>query len=644
METKKGSLLKKLIRLLLLILLITVCVSGIIRCINSFKESRNYAEQQTVQSARAISMMLDAEELKMCYENPDMERYEILRTHMRSCCLANNLEYVYIFIPDFEKKTISYIMTAARDEESHAALKTDRGAGVTVPTSYITEKMNAWNGSGNVSVKYSNNKYGEVVSSYSVVIDDSGEPYALVGTDYSTSAMYMKAVRSIILNLIVMSIMFMFMFFIIGVLMKKRIINPIMLVAKHMRAFTAQPENDFMPLDIHTNDEIEVVSDAFNNMGKSIKEHIKSIQDFTAKEARLNTEMEVARSIQYGIVASKTECMLSDTLLLSARMKSARVVGGDFYDYFPLGDGRYCVLIGDVSGKGIGAAMFMMLVKTILREKIRSLENLDDAISMANDEICMNNPENMFATVFTAVIDENVHEIQYVNAGHNPPVIANKDGVYELNVKSGIALGLFDDMPFTLEKLTFNKSDMLFLYTDGVTEAVNENNEFFGTNRLIDTIQKTENSMVCCDTVISKLREFRGSAEQFDDITMLAVYGGLMLSSDITELDKIKKLIATHITDAPLLRKINCICEEWFANIVSYSNADTIKLSINTADDRIIITFCDNGAEFNPVTYSKVKDFEDYEGGGMGINIIKSMSKDIKYSRENNMNIVTIIL
>lgn len=526
MNNTKKSLIKKIVLLLIVVLIASNIVTGVLRALSVSAASRRVATRVTKQAASAVAHMLDGDIIEECISNSKGEVTTELKESLIEICNDNNLLYIYIFLPDFENKAGTYVLAAATEEAKNVKVnQRDLAGKVSSVKPETLEKMkNAWDEKkGDVSIRI-RNEYGDFANSFAL-IKDGDEKIALVGAGYDTGKIVRAGLIELAIKMLVALLVWVIVIVIIGIFLRKRIVNPILVIADKMRFFTSDMQNNqFEPLEFNTGDEIQTVADSFNVLSKELTTYIDEVKNLVARESRVATEIEVARKIQYGIVSAKTEKDISDFYHLSCRMNSARSVGGDFYDYFELKNGLYCMLIGDVSGKGIGAAMFMMLVKAILHEKLINTDNPAKAVSEANDEICANNPENMFATVFVALYDEKNKELSYVNAGHNAPIIIKNSIAEELKVSSGIALGIFDKMDFTLERISFDENDAIVMYTDGVTECINENKEFLGTDALIKTVQNSynENSNYC-DEILSEIEAFRKDAEQFDDITLVAL-------------------------------------------------------------------------------------------------------------------------
>jgi sigma-B regulation protein RsbU (phosphoserine phosphatase) len=206
-------------------------------------------------------------------------------------------------------------------------------------------------------------------------------------------------------------------------------------------------------------------------------------------------------------------------------MTPAKEVGGDFYDFYFVGDNTLAFLIADVSGKGIPAAMFMMTAKTLIKNLAETSISVEEVFTRANDELCKMNDAGMFVTAWMGEIDLTTGVMSFVNAGHNPALVKRGNGDFEyLKVKPGLVLAAMEGIKYHKNEIQLEPGDKVFLYTDGVTEATDANVELFGDDRLLAKINsvKDKDCTSICNDIKKGVDEFVGEAEQFDDITMLA--------------------------------------------------------------------------------------------------------------------------
>lgn len=273
---------------------------------------------------------------------------------------------------------------------------------------------------------------------------------------------------------------------------------------------------------VKTGDELESLANSFNKMITDLKHHVEELQCTTAEKEGLLKELEIARGIQQRLLpqtAPKIEGMD-----LAAHNEPAREVGGDFYDFIPVMEDNLGLVIADVSGKGMPAAMFMGLSRTIIRASATGDPAATNAIKQANELICRDSTSGMFVTLFYAVLNTRWKRLRYVNAGHNPPMVFRKGSDEPIFLRAkGIALGVAHEIDLQELSIDLASGDTLVMYTDGITEAINEQEEAFGLERLIQVILSCRgwSSQAIIDQVQKEVISFAGSQPQFDDITLM---------------------------------------------------------------------------------------------------------------------------
>jgi phosphoserine phosphatase RsbU/P len=279
-------------------------------------------------------------------------------------------------------------------------------------------------------------------------------------------------------------------------------------------------------IEVHSGDEIEALAHSFNKMTENLRVYIRSLTETTAAKERIQGELKVATDIQASHLPRVFPPFPSrNDFDIFAHMDPAKEVGGDFYDFFLVDDKTLCFLIADVSDKGVPAALYMMVAKTLLKtEALRGLE--PDEILFRVNNLLADNDSCMFVTVFCALLDTESGRVRFANAGHNPPLIyRNGAGFDYLKIHSGFVLGPMADTAYVTETVTLRENDVLFLYTDGVTEAQNHAAELFGERRLLEALNRGELSDLTAmvHAIRNRVEEHADGAPQSDDVTMLAL-------------------------------------------------------------------------------------------------------------------------
>ncbi|MBR2670372.1 MAG: SpoIIE family protein phosphatase [Solobacterium sp.] len=258
----------------------------------------------------------------------------------------------------------------------------------------------------------------------------------------------------------------------------------------------------------------------------TIIRYTRAQRNISRERNRLQSELEVARVIQYSLLPQITDTYPGRKELdISGYMEPAKEVGGDFYDMFFVDSDHLALLIGDVSGKGVPAALFMANAKITLQNVIRDLHKLSPALVVANNALCARNEAEMFITLWVGILDLNTYELTYASAGHNPPVIVQGGKAEYLRTKNSFVLAGMKGMVYKENTLTLNHGDVLYLYTDGVTEADTAEHELYGEERLLKCFENTGEMSAeqIIQTVKASVDEFVSGNDQFDDMTMLCI-------------------------------------------------------------------------------------------------------------------------
>lgn len=276
---------------------------------------------------------------------------------------------------------------------------------------------------------------------------------------------------------------------------------------------------------IHTGDEVEKLSGSFSRMMEDITDYVQNLESITREKERIEAELNVATQIQMdmlpGIFPPFPERKEID---IFATMKPAREVGGDFYDFFLLDEKHLAVVVADVSGKGVPAALFMVIAKTLIKNQAQQGDSPQDVFSIVNNQLCEGNEAGVFVTAWLGILDLENGLLTFVNGGHNPPVVLHK-GKAELLKAPGFVLAGMEDIQYHQKEYRLFPGDKLFLYTDGVTEAENRRQEMYGEKRLLQVLEEKEglDAQKLVDGILWDVERFTAGAEQFDDITMVAL-------------------------------------------------------------------------------------------------------------------------
>lgn len=388
-----------------------------------------------------------------------------------------------------------------------------------------------------------------------------------------------------------------------------------------------------------------------------VKESLESKEN-----QKMTTELTLASSIQNEALSKDFPDNRRESIY--AIMSPAKEVGGDFYDYFYIDEQRIGIVIGDVSGKGVPASLYMMtaltLLKSLATEKNTTTSKVMEKLNVA---LCKNNSSNMFITCWFGVIDYEKHLLKYTNAGHDYPLIfANGEFSY-LKGDHSVPLATFESAKFKENSVEITDYTKILLYTDGVTEAQNNKEELYGEMRLLDFVNahRDYNSKEMVEAIHADINRYQGEGHQFDDITMLMINikKGMLgtnlqrFAAQESELEKVQSFIQPyfekHGVDFKTLTILNVAVEEVFVNISSYAYANHdgyCYIEIQDSPNEISLTFFDKGVEFNPLEKEDPDihaDPNERRIGGLGIYMIKQIFDDVSYSYEDKSNILTLV-
>lgn len=514
-------------------------------------------------------------------------------------------------------------------------------------------------------------EYGWLCSAGAGIYDENGEVVATALVDISMEDV-MKNRQDFLMNLcIVLAGITLFLLIVLIVLLGKIVLSPINSLAKAAASFVSEKEKHgegggqsaISGLEIHTGDEIEYLSDSIRQMEREINSYIENLTAVTAEKERMGAELNVATQIQ----ASMLPCIFPafperNEFDIYASMEPAKEVGGDFYDFFMVDEDHLALVIADVSGKGVPAALFMVIAKALLQSNIKREKSLERAMEITNESLCANNKNGMFVTVWAGVLDISDGTLTYINAGHCHPLVKGKDGsVTYLKELGGFVLAGAEGMTYHQSVVRLCPGDILFQCSDGVTEANDCDGALYGEERLKRILELfgTNEPQDIINAVWNDICTYEGIAEQFDDITMLALRfnGSLGKNQTWCATPCIERMpdVINFMEDA-LRRETVCqsdrakllvAVDELYSNICRYSRATEAKIACHAVSQYVQIVFEDNGIVFNPLESDMpdiTRNVDEREIGGLGIYMVRTMMDEVEYEYADGKNRLTIRL
>ena len=378
----------------------------------------------------------------------------------------------------------------------------------------------------------SNSDYGWLCSAGAPVYGTDGSVIAYAMIDVSMDEVMAdrnEFLGNIMLIMVIATVVLVLLFMWI---INRLVVKPINSLAAAASSFVSDQKSEgeasaISQLNIRTADEIQNLSESIKRMELDINQYIDDLESVTAEKERIGAELDIAKHIQ----ASMLPCIFPafpdrQEIDIYATMEPAKEVGGDFYDFFMVDDRHLAIVMADVSGKGVPAALFMVIGKTLIKDHTTPGRDLGKVFTAVNQLLCESNSEELFITAFEGVLDLVTGEFVYVNAGHEMPFICKADGDFEpYKIRAAFVLAGMEGMKYRAGSMMLEPGDKIFQYTDGVTEATNVNNELYGMERLGTILNKVKNGTPhdILPAVKKDIDEFVGEAPQFDDITMLCL-------------------------------------------------------------------------------------------------------------------------
>ena len=509
-----------------------------------------------------------------------------------------------------------------------------------------------------------NEEYGYLASAYVAMLNSAGKPVALTSVDISMDMIDRQIRQFLTLTVYVTLAVLLLSIFAYYYYVRRILIRPlgtlhhaaIGLVESRMESLS-----DFR-VEIHTGDELEELSDSFRYMVSELNEYIRDLSRVTAEKERIGAELDVARHIQ----ASMLPCIFPafperHEFDIYASMTPAKEVGGDFYDFFLVDDDHLAMVMADVSGKGVPAALFMMISRTLIKSAAQSGLSPKAVLEKVNNQLCENNDAEMFVTVWLGILEISTGKMKCANAGHEYPAIMRRGDDFQLfKDKHGLVLAGMEGARYREYELELNEGDRLFVYTDGVPEATNADTVLYGTDRMISALNKVRGG-TCRDLLEALHRDvdtFVGAADQFDDITMLCIErrtaaDGMKKIGIAPTLDKLPEatgffedILSAANAPAKVIAQVNVAVDEIFSNIAHYSGATVATLGCSLADGRVTLRFSDNGRPYDPTGKpdpDTTLSAEERDIGGLGIFMVKKIMDEVTYEYTDGLNILTLV-
>ena len=553
MNKNKNRIGKELIFVLLILFSLIVILLLAASYLVHSREIDNLFKERVEQLSVSVSSLLNGdylENLSNCVSSDEFQelrekaneedRPELLEDYLKEAglyseyvsytellgTLQKNSKVEYIYVQDVGEKDAMYLL-----DPSETILSLGLHEKNADELDYIKSNIR-------LPATVTKSEYGWLCTCTEPVTASDGSFPAVVCVDLNMSAIIARRNRFLINMILLSAAVLILMAFVGAYYVRKVVAEPLSSLAKEASLFGANGEDDLETLETQVitppdrrKDEINDLYEDIRLMQLGLITYMKNLTAITEEKERLGTELDIANRIQASMLPNTFPAFPErDEFDVYALMKPAKSVAGDFYDFFLIDNDHLGVVMADVSGKGIPASLFMMMAKII----ISNIAQLDipphEVLERANERICINNDEDMFVTVWFGIITISTGHVVAANAGHEFPVLQNEDGVYELfRDRHGFVIGGMPGVRYRDYEFNLREGQTLFLYTDGVPEATTAENEQFGTERMVEALNKKQNAdpQELVHYMLRTVDDFDGDVPQFDDITMLAIrYNG----------------------------------------------------------------------------------------------------------------------
>ena len=599
------------------------------------------------------------------------EDYLLLRTVLRDFLDSSDINDIYLAVYDRETSALVYIVDPD-EREGHICYPGDWEP--------VSEKeldnFLLWDGTGKLHYFSRRDNFAWLCTAGVPLRNDAGEIIGFVLADVSLAEIG-NGIKGFLFQYVIgIAIATILIGYFLTRHMKKTLVQPINKIAGAAYHYAQDKKNGnpgsdyFAMLNIHTGDEVENLSLVLADMERDLTEYEENLTKITAEKERIGTELALATRIQADMLPNIFPAFPErPDFDIYASMDPAKEVGGDFYDFFLIDDKHLGLVMADVSGKGVPAALFMMVSKILVQNFAMTGRSPAQVLQAVNDQICANNREEMFVTAWFGILDTETGKLTAANAGHEYPVLMQADGQFELvKDKHGFVIGGMEGIRYKEYELTLKPGSKLFLYTDGVPEATNARNELFGTDRMLAALNRDPATAPeqLLQNVCEAVDGFVLEAEQFDDLTMLCLeFKGdtslagnckeMSLPAEVEKLPELIDFLERQLEEAGCPMKtqmqISVAAEEIFVNIANYAYAPgkgiaTVRLTISPDPATATITFVDRGTPFDPLKKENpdvTLPAEERPIGGLGIFMTKKTMDEVYYEYKDGQNRLTLV-
>jgi len=515
---KRRSLNKKLLTSIILLAVIISAAS----CLVGYMQYNNTIRRLYNENGYVIGdIILEQLEHDKIAEYADTwtkdSYYDEMAEYLKGVEEASGAAYIYIVVP-YGNQTMRYIYDSS-----------GLSIGDYDPVSSYYDEVCAAYETGERQDCYfvrRSQKYGYLTSSVLPIPDGEGRTVALLFVDVHMALIVSALMRYVLRAVFISGVLLAVFCVIYWFFMKRSLLKPISIIRRNAHEFAESNANLTDTLEqIKTRDELQDLAESISTMEHSIVEYISNIKKVTAEKERIGAELNVAARIQADMLPRIFPAFPErEEFDIYAIMHPAKEVGGDFYDFFFVDEDHLAMVMADVSGKGVPAALFMVIARTLIKNRTQMGGSPSEVLKDVNNRLCEGNEAGLFVTVWLAIFEISSGKGAASNAGHEYPVLKRREGKFELiENRHSVAVAALEGIGFAQNEFTLYPGDRLFVYTDGVPEASNTEDKLFGTERMLVSLNRRADlkPMEILNGLKDDIDKFAGEAPQFDDMTML---------------------------------------------------------------------------------------------------------------------------
>ena len=654
------------ILLLLIVFSAIVSAIGLISFTNAFKREYSTTSYHMASTATAL---INPDKLNYYLENGEDAEYTTSKEYLDRYCDKMNVSLVYIIVVDRSDygRFVSVFNSVNNEVDNTNYTSWELGYKRDTTNDEYREKYKAlYEGNSEYETIYRTKNLKGQNPHLTVMVpvkDSSGEVVGILCLQRPISEI-ISARRPYLINIVISVIVVsMLTGFMTVTYLRSQFVKPMHKVAKEAERFARENSRGVKLEDISRIQDISNLGKSIDKMEEDMLNYIDNLANVTKEKERIGTELTIATAIQENSIPNRFQAFPNrKDFDIYASMTPAKEVGGDFYNFFLVDDDHLALVIADVSGKGIPAALFMMVTNILISDRTKMGGTPGEILTFVNEGICEHNEVGMFVTIWLGIIELSTGKITASNAGHDYPFIYHKGESFAIDKrKHGVAIGAFSGVKYEDYEIKLNPGDKIFLYTDGVTEATNSDKVLFGFKRTVDALNEFKE---CSPKEIlggmhKRVDEFVGEAPQFDDLTMVSFElkekkgKELVLDAKNENLYQVMDFVDSFLEENDCGPKaqtqIDLSIEEIFVNIASYAYPDgegSCKIKLLMDDCNVHIVFIDSGIKYNPLEKAdpdNTLSASERQIGGLGIFLVKKNMDDVLYEYKDNQNILTLV-